>query len=183
MATTLFLVVNDGDDNFLRFRPSPLSSNRANLPSQEETKVWCAFVETKTRTKKKGSLLFTKSLERVETIGGSLDGGRETAHTFGTLFYRISIGHGTSVRSERAYVTRASNYFLLSLPLPLYRETSIWCKHTNCRFTIPHCIFFFHHHLRHFYTAIEYSLFGPLVVLLFLLLYTSFLPSFLPSRL
>lgn len=133
--------------------------------------------------KKKGSLLFTKSLERVETIGGSLDGGRETAHTFGTLFYRISIGHGTSVRSERSYVTRASNYFLLSLPLPLYRETSIRCKHTNCRFTIPHCIFFFHHHLRHFYTAIEYSLFGPLVVLLFLLLYTSFLPSFLPSRL
>lgn len=77
--------------------------------------------------KKKGSLLFTKSLERMETIGGSLDGGRETAHTFGTLFYRISIGHGTSVRSERAYVTRnieLSYYFLLSLSAYTARHRS-----------------------------------------------------------
>lgn len=83
--------------------------------------------EREREQKKKGSLLFTKSLERVETIGGSLDGGRETAHTFGTLFYRISIGHGTSVRSERAYVTRnieLSYYFLLSLSAYTARHRS-----------------------------------------------------------
>lgn len=132
--------------------------------------------------KKKGSLLFTKSLERVETIGGSLDGGRETAHTFGTLFYRISIGHGTSVRSERAYVTRnieLSYYFLLSLSLSAYTARHRSGVNTlTVASQFPIVFFFFHHHVRHFYWAIEYSPFDPLVVALFLLLYTSFLPSF-----
>lgn len=132
--------------------------------------------------KKKGSLLFTKSLERVETIGGSLDGGRETAHTFGTLFYRISIGHGTSVRSERAYVTRnieLSYYFLLSLSLSAYTARHRSGVNTlTVASQFPIVFFFFHHHVRHFYRAIEYSPFDPLVVALFLLLYTSFLPSF-----
>lgn len=130
--------------------------------------------------KKKGSLLFTKSLERVETIGGSLDGGRETAHTFGTLFYRISIGHGTSVRSERAYVTRnieLSYYFLLSLSAYTARHRS-GVNTLTVASQFPIVFFFFHHHVRHFYRAIEYSPFDPLVVALFLLLYTSFLPSF-----
>lgn len=130
--------------------------------------------------KKKGSLLFTKSLERVETIGGSLDGGRETAHTFGTLFYRISIGHGTSVRSERAYVTRnieLSYYFLLSLSAYTARHRS-GVNTLTVASQFPIVFFFFHHHVRHFYWAIEYSPFDPLVVALFLLLYTSFLPSF-----
>lgn len=132
--------------------------------------------------KKKGSLLFTKSLERVETIGGSLDGGRETAHTFGTLFYRISIGHGTSVRSERAYVTRnieLSYYFLLSLSFSAYTARHRSGVNTlTVASQFPIVFFFFHHHVRHFYRAIEYSPFDPLVVALFLLLYTSFLPSF-----
>lgn len=132
--------------------------------------------------KKKGSLLFTKSLERMETIGGSLDGGRETAHTFGTLFYRISIGHGTSVRSERAYVTRnieLSYYFLLSLSLSAYTARHRSGVNTlTVASQFPIVFFFFHHHVRHFYRAIEYSPFDPLVVALFLLLYTSFLPSF-----
>lgn len=132
--------------------------------------------------KKKGSLLFTKSLERVETIGDSLDGGRETAHTFGTLFYRISIGHGTSVRSERAYVTRnieLSYYFLLSLSLSAYTARHRSGVNTlTVASQFPIVFFFFHHHVRHFYWAIEYSPFDPLVVALFLLLYTSFLPSF-----
>lgn len=47
----------------------------------------------------------------------------EKLHTRSGLFYRISIGHGTSVRSERAYVTRnieLSYYFLLSLSLSAY---------------------------------------------------------------
>lgn len=130
--------------------------------------------------KKKGSLLFTKSLERVETIGGSLDGGRETAHTFGTLFYRISIGHGTSVRNERAYVTRnieLSYYFLLSLSAYTARHRS-GVNTLTVASQFPIVFFFFHHHVRHFYRAIEYSPFDPLVVALFLLLYTSFLPSF-----
>lgn len=130
--------------------------------------------------KKKGSLLFTKSLERMETIGGSLDGGRETAHTFGTLFYRISIGHGTSVRSERAYVTRnieLSYYFLLSLSAYTARHRS-GVNTLTVASQFPIVFFFFHHHVRHFYWAIEYSPFDPLVVALFLLLYTSFLPSF-----
>lgn len=130
--------------------------------------------------KKKGSLLFTKSLERMETIGGSLDGGRETAHTFGTLFYRISIGHGTSVRSERAYVTRnieLSYYFLLSLSAYTARHRS-GVNTLTVASQFPIVFFFFHHHVRHFYRTIEYSPFDPLVVALFLLLYTSFLPSF-----
>lgn len=139
--------------------------------------MWC--VETRTRTKKKKATFYLQN--RWNEWKRSVEG--EKLHTrsdsFLSNFYRAR-----DVRSQReGYVTHRTIRTFSSSPPPPYRETSIRCKHTNCRFTILHCILFFlHHHLRHFYTAIEYSPFDPLVVALFLLvLYTSFLLSFLSS--
>lgn len=89
------------------------NENRANLPSQEETEVWCAFVETRTRTKKKATFYLQN---RWNEWKRSVEG--EKLHTrsdsFLSNFYRAR-----DVRSQReGYVTHQTIRTFSSLPRP-----------------------------------------------------------------
>lgn len=74
----------------------------------------CGASKREREQKKKSNLLFTKSLERVETIGG----GRETAHTF--RLFSIEFLSGTGRPFAARGLRDASNYpyFLLFPPRP-----------------------------------------------------------------
>lgn len=122
MATTLFLVESDEDDNFLRFWPSPRSPNRANLSSQEKTKVWCAFVETRTKTKKKASI-YNRWKEWKRSVTRSTE--QEKLHTRSGLFsieFLLGTGCPFAARGPTWRVT--SNYPTTFFSLCIARHRS-----------------------------------------------------------
>ena len=134
--------------------------NRTNLPDGGDTMLLRnenKRKEKKMREKTRASLLFTKSFQRSRKRSAAVRSTREGSTRSELFSIEFLSSTGRPLRTE--YVTRIEHRWL-----SMYRETSIRCKHTNCRYRIRPLYSFPLASSTFLHTAIVHTVLCPLVL-------------------